>query len=91
MNGNNLKNTSQADWSKIEALTDEEIDTSDIPPLDQRFFANAKLRMPKGKVAVVVSVDEDVSEWFQAQGEESRNLMSAALRIYAEAHWETRR
>ena len=91
MNGNNLKNTSQADWSKIEALTDEEIDTSDIPPLDQRFFANAKLRMPKGKVAVAVSVDEDVSEWFQAQGEESRNLMSAALRIYAEAHWETRR
>lgn len=91
MNGNNLKNTSQADWSKIEALTDEEIDTSDIPPLDQRFFANAKLRMPKGKVAVVVSVDEDVSEWFQAQGEESRNLMSAALRIYAEAHRETRR
>ena len=64
MNWNNLKNTSQADWAKIEALTDEEIDTSDIPPLDQRFFANAKLRMPKGKVAVVVSVDEDVSEWF---------------------------
>lgn len=91
MNESNLKNTSQTDWAKIEALTDEEIDTSDIPPLDQRFFANAKLRMPKGKVAVVVSVDEDVSDWFQAQGEESRNLMSAALRIYAEAHRETHR
>lgn len=89
MNESNLKNTSQTDWAKIEALTDEEIDTSDIPPLDEKFFANAKLRMPKGKVAVVVSVDEDVSEWFQAQGEESRNLMSAALRIYAEAHRET--
>ena len=91
MNENNLKNTSQTDWAKIEALTDEEIDTSDIPPLDEKFFTNAKLRMPKGKVAVVVSVDEDVSDWFQAQGEESRNLMSAALRIYAEAHRETRR
>ena len=91
MNENNLKNTSQTDWAKIEALTDEEINTFDIPPLDQKFFANAKLRMPKGKVAVVVSVDEDVSDWFQAQGENSRNLMSAALRIYAEAHRETRR
>ena len=91
MNESNLNNTSQTDWAKIEALTDEEIDTSDIPPLNEKFFANAKLRMPKGKVAVVVSVDEDVSDWFQAQGEESRNLMSAALRIYAEAHWETRR
>ena len=91
MNESNLHNISQTDWAKIEALTDEEIDTSDIPPLDQKFFANAKLRMPKGKVAVVVSVDEDVSDWFQAQGKEYRNLMSAALRIYAEAHQETRR
>ncbi len=91
MSENNLKNTSQTDWAKIEALTDEEIDTSDIPPLDENFFANAELRMPKGKVAVVVSVDEETSEWFQAQGEESRNLMSAALRIYAEAHQGTRR
>ena len=91
MNESNLKNTSQTDWAKIEALTGEEIDTSDVPPLDQNFFANAKLRMPKGKVAIAVSVDEDVSDWFQAQGEDSRNLMSAALRIYAEAHRETRR
>ena len=90
MNESNLKNTSQTDWAKIEALTDEEIDTFDVPPLDQNFFANAKLRMPKGKVTVV-SVDEDDSDWFQAQGEDSRNLMSAALRIYAEAHRETRR
>jgi hypothetical protein len=33
-------------------MTDEEIDTSDIPPLDEKFFANARLRMPRGKVAV---------------------------------------
>lgn len=28
-------------------MTDEEIDTSDIPPLDDSFFANAKWRLPR--------------------------------------------
>ncbi len=91
MSENNSKNTSQTDWAKLEAMTDEEIDTSDIPPLDEKFFANARLRMPRGKVAVTVSVDKDVIEWYQAQGEESKALMGAALKIYAEAHREIRR
>ena len=72
-------------------MSDEEVDTSDIPPLDEAFFANAKLRMPEGKVPVVISVDADVMEWFKAQGEEYRALINAALRIYAQAHKESRR
>ncbi|CAN5321354.1 hypothetical protein BH10ACI1_BH10ACI1_20100 [soil metagenome] len=91
MSENNLKNTSQTNWAKLESMTDEEIDTSDIPPLDEKFFANARLRMPRGKVAVTVSVEKEVVDWYQAQGEESRALMSAALKIYAEAHREIRR
>ncbi len=91
MSENNLKNTSQTNWAKLETMTDEEIDTSDIPPLDEKFFANARLRMPRGKVAVTVSVDKDVIDWYQEQGEESKALMSVALKIYAEAHREIRR
>jgi uncharacterized protein (DUF4415 family) len=72
-------------------MTGEEIDTSDSPPLDESFFAEAELRMPKGKVAVIVNVDEETDAWFQAQGGEYRNLMNVALRIYAEAHKEIRR
>lgn len=91
MSENNLNNTSQTNWAKLETMPDEEIDTSDIPPMDEKFFANARLRMPKGKVAVTVSVDKDVIDWYQSQGEESKALMSAALKIYAEAHREIRR
>jgi uncharacterized protein (DUF4415 family) len=71
-------------------MTDEEIDTSDIPPLDEAFFVNAKLRVPE-KVSVTVNVDADVLEWFRAQGEEFQQRINAALRIYAEAHKEHRR
>ena len=91
MSENTLKNTSKTNWAKLETMTDEEIDVSDIPPLDEKFFANARLRAPKGKVAVTVSVDRDVIDWYQAHGEESKALMSAALKIYAEAHREIRR
>ena len=91
MSEKNSESTSQTNWAKLETMRDEEIDTSDIPPLGERFFANARLRMPRGKVAVTVSVDEDVNDWYQAQGKESKALMSAALKIFAEAHRSIRR
>ena len=72
-------------------MTDEEIDTSDIPPLDETFFANARLRMPEKKVSVTIDVDADVLEWFKAQGEEFQQRINAALKIYAEAHKEHHR
>jgi uncharacterized protein (DUF4415 family) len=67
-------------------MTDEEIDTSDIPPLDDAFFAAAQWRMPENKTAVTVSVDDDVLKWFEAQGAEFQQRINAALQIYAEAH-----
>ena len=72
-------------------MTDEEINTSDIPPLDEAFFANARLRMPEKKVSITLDVDADVLDWFKAQGEEFQMRINAALKIYAEAHKEYRR
>lgn len=43
-----MKNSSKTDWPRIDQMSDEEIDTSDIPPLGDEFFASAKWRMPKG-------------------------------------------
>jgi uncharacterized protein (DUF4415 family) len=69
-------------------MADDEIDTSEIPPLDDAFFARAKWRMPGKKTTVTLSVDEDVLKWFEAQGAEFQQRINAALRIYAEAHHE---
>jgi uncharacterized protein (DUF4415 family) len=77
---------SETDWARIDAMTDEEIDTSDIPPLTEAFFKRAKVRMPQHLIAVTVQVDPDVLAWFKAQGEDYEQRMNAALRIYAEAH-----
>ena len=91
MNEKTLNEQSETNWTKLVALKDEEIDTTDIPPLDESFFADAELRMPKDKISVIINIDAETSEWFTSQGEEYKNLMSAALRIYAETHKEMRR
>jgi uncharacterized DUF497 family protein len=41
-----ISKPSETNWTRVSEMTDEEIDTSDIPPLDETFFANARLRVP---------------------------------------------
>lgn len=86
MNAPNTNRPSETDLARIDAMTDEEIDTSDIPPLTDEFFKNATWRMPRPSVAVTVRVEPEVLSWFQMQGEDYVHRMAAALRIYAEAH-----
>ena len=72
--------------ARIDALTDEMIDTSDIPPLTEDFFATAKWRMPKPKVKVELEIEPEVLDWFKAQGPDWKHQLTAAVRIYAHAH-----
>ncbi len=67
-------------------MSDEEVDLSDIPALDDSFFSGAKLRLPEGKVPVLLNVDEELIEWYQSQGGSIQALLNTALRDYAESH-----
>jgi uncharacterized protein (DUF4415 family) len=86
MKGSVMSNTSKTDWSRIDAMTDDDIDTSDIPPLTDEFFSKAKLRMPSSPITTVsVPVDSETLTWFQSKGEAAEQHMTAALKIYAAA------
>jgi uncharacterized protein (DUF4415 family) len=85
MNANNMKKPSETNWKMVDALDDDQIDTSDIPPLTDLFFSRAKLRTPQA-VAVTLNVDPNVIEWYRERGDEWEQSVNAALRIYAEAH-----
>jgi len=85
MNADTMNNTSKTDWERVDAMRDEDIDTSDIPPLSEEFWAKAKLRTPK-QITASVQIDPETFAWFQSQGENAAQQMSAALKIYAEAH-----
>lgn len=86
MNENYSKDISQTDWDRLDAMTDADIDTSDIPPLDDDFFASAELRLPRKKQTITMRVDPDVLDWFRAQGKGYQTRMNAVLRLYMETH-----
>ena len=86
MNKNDTQISSRTDWERIDAMTDEDIDTSDIPPLSEDFFAKSKWRLPNKPNAVLLELDAETLAWYEAQGEAKTAFMLAALKIYAQVH-----
>ena len=83
--------TSRTDWERVDALAEEEIDTSDSPALAEEFFAKARWLLPgesspRPRVRVELDLDPKTLAWFQSQGQDYEQRMRAALRLYAEAH-----
>ncbi len=75
---------------ELAALRDSDIDTSDIPELDQSFWQTARVVMPeeRGKTQITAKFDYEVVQWFKSQGRGYQNRMNAVLRSYYEAHRE---
>ncbi|MEH2379491.1 MAG: BrnA antitoxin family protein [Nostoc sp.] len=84
MSVNDLNNTSRTDWAALEAMTDEDIDYSDIPPLSDEFFENATLRIPATQATDLIQLDSEVIMWFREQGAEYKTLINSVLRRYIE-------
>ena len=74
---------------KLAEMSDEDIDFSDIPELDEAFFKNAKLvkRQPNTE-AISIRVDTDTLEWFRAIAKNNpeirgyQTLINDVLRTY---------
>jgi uncharacterized protein (DUF4415 family) len=83
MSKKNTKKQSLTDWKKVDGMVDEDIDFSDIPELDDNFFKNAKIVLPKPKVSITLRVEADVLEWYKATGGKYQTLINAVLKEYA--------
>lgn len=86
MKKSSSKKRSKTNWAKIDAMTDKDIDYSDIPELGKAFFAHATLVLPEPKATVTMRVDRRVLDWFKAQGRGYQTRINALLRAYMEAH-----
>lgn len=70
----NTKTQSRTDWSRLEAMSDDDIDYSDIPPLTDSFFQRAKLYIPEHR-----SVIADLNFRFKNEGKGDRKLLVTEL------------
>ena len=81
---------SLTDWDYLDSVTDEEIEEAvrsdpDAMLLDDDFWKNAKLVMPKSKKAISFRVDQEVLDWFKQQGRGYQTRMNAVLYAFVKA------
>ena len=90
MNNDPISPKSQTDWERLDAMTDEDIDLSDCPEITPEMFAKAIVRRGlkpvPNKAQVTLRLDQDVLDWFKAQGRGYQTQINALLRAYMEAH-----
>jgi len=77
-----LSDAQKAELDALSALPDSEIDYSDIPPLDETFWARAVHNpfFKPVKTATSVRIDSDVLAWLKSQGKGYQTRMNAILR-----------
>jgi uncharacterized protein (DUF4415 family) len=71
---------------RLSEMTDDDIDYSDIPQLDESFWANAQPN-PYAKILkeqVTVRIDGDVLAWFRDNHEKYQTAINQALREHME-------
>jgi uncharacterized protein (DUF4415 family) len=80
----------KTDWERLRQISDRDIDYSDIPETDGKFWTNAVVLMPQPKTHLSVRLDEDVVDWFKRQGPGYQTRMNAVLRSYVQAISKTK-
>ncbi len=81
---------SQTDWARVDNMKEDDIDYSDLPKVTPEMFAHAVVRRGlkpiERKAQLTLRVDNDVLEWFRAQGQGYQTKINSLLRAYMDAH-----
>lgn len=80
-----LTEVQRAALERLAAKPDAEIDTSEIPPLNEKFWANATRFRDRAlyrpvKQSTTVRVDADVLQWLKRKGKGYQTRLNAILR-----------
>jgi len=77
---------SKTDWARLDAMTDDEIDTSDILPLTAEQLRQAVRWTLGDPLPIMVRLETDVRAWYRAQGADRDRLLNEAVRQYIAGH-----
>ncbi len=80
----------KSDLKRLDAMSDEDIDYSEIPEFDEEFLRTVDMKVSPGKKSIALRLDTDVLEWMKAQGKGYQSRINAILRSYYEAHKHNR-
>ena len=81
---------SQTNWKELDAMSDKDINLSDLPEVSPEKFAKAIVRKGLKPVAnktqITLRLDTDVLEWFKSQGRGYQTHINTLLKAYKEAN-----
>jgi uncharacterized protein (DUF4415 family) len=86
MSDNATNKPTRTDWARLAQQDDDDIDTSDIPPLTEAFFARAKLMVPRDMIERTIQLDADILQWFKQQDHDYTQSINHVLRSYIKSH-----
>ncbi len=86
MSDTSIQKKSDTDWKRLHEMRDDEIDFSDIPPVNKALFKKMVVRMPERKSSVSIRLDQHVIAWFKEQGPGYQTRINAVLKSYVKAH-----
>ncbi len=78
-------------WDRLNATRDADIqkalksDHDAAPIATPDWFRRAKILQPQAKLPVSIRLDENVVQWFRAQGRGYQTRINAVLRAYVES------
>ncbi|MGH2560383.1 MAG: BrnA antitoxin family protein [Thermomicrobiales bacterium] len=76
----------RTDWARVDAMTEEELEASiDHDEEGEVDWSTVQVGIPGPKQQLTVRFDQDVIDWFKAQGRGYQTRMNAVLRSYVEA------
>jgi uncharacterized protein (DUF4415 family) len=78
------KKSRQLTAAELRRLDSKPIGYSDIPPLDEAFFAKAAAAWPPSKQQLTVRIDKDVLAWLKSQGRGYQTRINRILRVAME-------
>ena len=73
---NSINNTSETNWAKFDAMSESEIDTSDIPPLTKEFFNKSRWWKPLSSLNAIEEILENFGLAKLMQEVEDDDLLS---------------
>lgn len=76
-----IKST-KTDWQRLSRRNDKEIDYSDIPKTDNKFWEDSEINSPHKKVEFTIKIDEDLAKWLNQKGKSSNQAVNNLIRAY---------
>ena len=67
---------------ELQNIKDSEIDTSDIPELDEQFWQKARRVEPIPQETVLIKLEPDIVNWFKHQSPNYKTIINQVLRDY---------